>query len=270
MLLKEIAQRASTFNLAESALPALGFPKAFTRTLHKQANINDDAFFTPIKKSQLKPETFKKNVIAIKFADGTFGLMRAWDNDEGGSLTIMDASGKTLEVFNGSPSALFKKAKAISNIFISPFNNGFVSRSHEQSAKKREALRSEAGEFMKYMNDTFGARLRAVAERAAAEIYAKIPKLDKTADAFMSSKSAAEKALAQVNHIENIADKGFNEETLRYWIKQVDGWGSTWTNMEKFNHAMKTPNARAEFAKAVIDQIKLSQKIVRELPIKKK
>jgi len=145
--------------------------------------------------------------------------------------------------------------------------------------KKPDSARDTRGDVMtgdgaiyKYMNDTFMTKMRPMMEKMVDDIYANLRKLDNKNKTYYSP-SDQERALEAAKTIEAIADRGFNRSTMENFLTHLKrasyGFASIPANERELRKILKdTPNARAKWAKTVLDAAKRQHERVKDMVYK--
>lgn len=143
----------------------------------------------------------------------------------------------------------------------------------------RNSLNEDFGTFKypeqayMYMNDTFMKQLKPKMESMIDDIYNNLRKMS-TAKNQANYKTEQQSALDDAKVIQSIIDDGFNRKNMEMFLstlnkkkyKPATGFGSVPQNEKKLLDVLKNvPNARAKWAKVVLDMAKQLHKRSMEL-----
>jgi hypothetical protein len=125
------------------------------------------------------------------------------------------------------------------------------------------------GAIYTYMNDTFMSKMRPMMEKMVDDIYANLRKLDKSKRSY-ASPSDRERALDAISNIEDIAERGFNRETMENFLRHLGRYSNMGASIPRNEAELRkvlkdTPNARAKWAKTVLDVAKRNHERVKNM-----
>jgi hypothetical protein len=132
-----------------------------------------------------------------------------------------------------------------------------------------DALAGSNEEIYSYMNDTFMPRMKQQMEAMVDDIYANLRRLG-TEERYLGAKTEQQQALDMAKAIENIANSGFSRSTMALFLRSMDkehhGFGSIPNNERELRDILKNePNARAKWAKTVLDAAKAQHDAVKNM-----
>lgn len=133
-----------------------------------------------------------------------------------------------------------------------------------------DPLAGSSYDIYSYMNDTFMPKMKQKMEAMVDDIYANLRKLGNSRDNFRGSKTEQQQALEMAKAIENIASEGFTRSTMERFLSTFDkrhhGFASIPNNERELKNLLKTePNARAKWAKTVLDAAKSHHDAVKNM-----
>jgi hypothetical protein len=144
----------------------------------------------------------------------------------------------------------------------------------EKQKNQADPLAGGAEGIYSYMNDTFMPKMRDKMTGMVDEIYANLRKLGNSkAGDFSGGKNEQQQAIDAATAIEEIAKKGFSEETMAEFLRTFGQYHSGFASIPRNERELEKllqnePNARAKWAKIVLASAKnhLSRvkKMVRE------
>lgn len=120
-----------------------------------------------------------------------------------------------------------------------------------------------------YMNEVFMPRMREQMETMVDDIYANLRKLSNHRR-YHGARTEQEQALLEAEAIERIAKDGFTKETMEEFLilygKKHNGFASTPRNQAELQKLLKNePNAKAKWAKIVLDRAKMHHNEVKTM-----
>jgi hypothetical protein len=142
--------------------------------------------------------------------------------------------------------------------------------------KKPDSARDTRGDAMTgdgniygYMNDTFMSKMRPMMEKMVDDIYANLRKLDNSNKSF-ATPSDQERALDAAKNIEAIAERGFNRETMENFLRHLGRYSNMGASIPRNEAELRkvlkdTPNARAKWAKTIMDVAKRNHERVKNM-----
>jgi hypothetical protein len=281
LLLKEIKK---SLNEDLGSFKEAGLPDGFSKYLLKTVAVRHDVDIKPfsgkptagnIRKGDLFISvTSPTSAIAVFGAPkGGFDLTSRQDayyridysDADGGKVKW---AGNLSAASKGMTKNMFKIENAITN--SSSFYRNTVMRLPKptpdqiKAASTSDPLAGSDKNIYAYMNDTFMKALKPKLESMIDEIYANLRKLNSNPSGW-GRKSEQENAISLANSIQSIIDQGFTTKTMESFLsslnkpeyKPVNGFASIPQNEKKLKDVLKNiPNARAKWAKSVLDSAK--------------
>lgn len=258
-----------------SPMGKMGFPKDFIKMIYQGSNLQHSEQPVPLE-GKPKAADFRDSVVIAKGRDGKMYAVRWADKNYGGRdgaiLYTWDHENGT----NGGEYTTFTKAltpmKSGTEFWKIPLDGYDRGRGNTQVDRNRGKNEQLQWETLDYMNQTFLPQLKGRIEEYLDYIYANLRKL-KSEKRYSYDSTEQERALSAANALQDIADKGFNKETVKQFLYANNmgdsGWGSYYRNQENFAELMNTkPAARAEFAKMVFNSAKSLYNSVKEMVYK--
>lgn len=119
-----------------------------------------------------------------------------------------------------------------------------------------DPLKGGTDKIYQYMNKTFMPSIKNQIDDMIDEIYMLMRKLpDNNSDS-----SPRKYALQMASSLEKISNEGFNRKSMEQFLKSVGtlstGFGSVPRNNEELKKQLREPNARAKWAKVIVDAAK--------------
>ena len=288
LLLKEIKK---SLNEDLGSFKEAGLPDGFSKYLLKTVAVRHDVDIKPfsgkptagnIRKGDLFISvTSPTSAIAVFGAPkGGFDLTSRQDayyridysDADGGKVKW---AGNLSAASKGMTKNMFKIENAITN--SSSFYRNTVMRlpkptpAQIKAASTSDPLAGSSENIYDYMNDTFMKGLKPKLESLIDDIYANLRKVNsKPSGAGWHSKSEQENAIFLANSIQSIIDNGFNSKNMESFLASTKNpkyefqWyipGALEKNEKKLQSFLSNePNARAKWAKFVLDSAKLFHK----------
>jgi hypothetical protein len=288
---KDLVPMESMVNEDLSNFTDAGIPAEFAKNILRKFQINHDAEISPVPG---KPKTSDIEngdmIINVLPGDNVVAVLKRREYPRFSAsytlyhrLTLID--GKFQSDTDTSVSAATKGMAArgkffrISNEHLryadSPRRGDKPTPDEVRDRSTDDPLAGSSYDIYSYMNDTFMPRMRAQMETMVDDIYANLRKLDKNKDQWGGersrlSKNQQEVALEAASIIEQIAKDGFTRNTMERFLSTFDkrhhGFASIPNNERELKNLLKTePNARAKWAKVVLDAAKEEHRRVKEM-----
>lgn len=253
------ARAASRSRLGESAeISKQGFPDAFIGLVYHDAEIKHNAQPVPMTKKPTKND-LASNVIVVKGKDGNFYGARA--NRREGYTIYGQVDGKVGKQYVSSIREVASWIKS-GEYFAIPLNSTYYkSREAQRYTRGLERQSNEYYDILKQMNSTFTPGIKKRIEEYIDYIYANLRKLSNEPGRYtFNNGSDQTNALQIAASLEQLVKVGFTRNTVDEYLRSLGkrdvGFGSHYTNIDRFLEQMKEPLAQAKFAKTILDQAK--------------
>lgn len=252
-----------------------GIPKQYAEKFLKKYQVKNDAKITPIdgvpKASDISRESFIINVLPNGDVRGFGKKGDDWKVGKDFYSVLHMVDGKFVDTGYESV-AKAKQGMSKKGEFYTLDGNmwSFYRDKKPDSGKDtRGDVMTGDGDIYGYMNDTFMKRMRPMMEKMVDDIYANLRKLDNKKQ-YSFSPTDQERALEAAKTIEAIAERGFNRSTMENFLTHLKrasyGLASIPANERELRKILKdTPNARAKWAKTVLDAAKRQHERVKDM-----
>jgi len=279
---KDTAKKTESISESVQNFTGAGIPDEFAKKFLKTYNVNHDTEIESVSKpkaSDFEDGDFVINVLP----NGDVVAAGAYKRRAGTHwyrMVMKDGESPNNEYPNNSREAI--KGMSTKGKFFKVGAHGW-SAGHpgkgrgdkptadeiRQRKDSEDALAGGADVIYGYMNKTFMPKMRAKMEKMVDDIYANLRKLDNSKRSY-ASPSDQERALDAAKNIEDIAERGFNRETMENFLRHLgrysNMWGSIPRNEAELRKVLKdTPNARAKWAKTVLDVAKRNHERVKNM-----
>jgi len=276
--LAEKAKKPEGISESVQSFTDAGIPKEYAEKFLKKYQVKHDAKISPTdgvpKASDISRETFIINVLPNGDVRGFGKKGDDWKVGKNFYSVLHMVDGKFTDTGYESLSAAKKGMSKQGKFYTLDGNMWSFYRD-----KKPDSARDTRGDVMTgdgniygYMNDTFMTKMRPMMEKMVDDIYANLRKLDNKNKSFYSP-SDQERALEAAKIIEEIAERGFNRKTMENFLTHLKrasyGFASIPANERELRKILKdTPNARAKWAKTILDAAKRQHKRVKDMVYK--
>jgi len=255
-----------------------GIPKQYAEKFLKKYQVKHDAEITPTngvpKASDISRETFIINVLPNGDVRGFGKKGDDWKVGKSFYSVLHMVDGKFTDTGYESLSAAKKGMSKQGKFYTLDGNmwSFYRDKKPDDARDTRGDVMTGDGNIYKYMNDTFMTKMRPMMEKMVDDIYANLRKLNNKNKTYYSP-SDQERALEAAKTIEAIAERGFNRSTMENFLthlKRVShGFASIPANERELRKILKdTPNARAKWAKTILDAAKRQHKRVKDMVYK--
>ena len=252
-----------------------GIPKEYAERFLKKYQVKHDAEITPTdgvpKASDIRRDSFIINVLPNGDVRGFGKKGDEWKVGKNFYSVLHMVDGKFTDTGYESLSAAKKGMSKQGKFYTLDGNmwDFYRDKKPENARDTRGDVMTGDGAIYKYMNDTFMTKMRPMMEKMVDDIYANLRKLDNKNKSFYSP-SDQERALEAAQTIEAIAERGFNRSTMENFLthlKRVShGFASIPANERELRKILKdTPNARAKWAKTILDAAKRQHDRVKKM-----
>jgi hypothetical protein len=253
------SRAANRSRLGESTeISKQGFPDAFISLVYRDAELNHDEQPVPMTKKPTKND-LASNVIVVKGKDGNFYGARAGKNE--GYTIYGQVDGKVSKQYVSSIREVASWIKS-GEYFAIPLNSTYYkSREAQRYSRGQDRQSSEYSAILTQMNNTFTPAIKQRIEEYIDYIYANLRKLSNEPGRYTFNNSSDQtNALQIVASLEQLVKAGFTRNTVDEYLRSLGkrsaGFGSHYTNIDRFLEQMKEPLAQAKFAKTILDQAK--------------
>jgi hypothetical protein len=271
-----------------SNFTAAGIPAEFAKNILRKYNFDHDVAIEPMQSKPKTSDVDRGDMIINLLPSGDVIAMLKRNSESRFSAPynvyhrleiangqFTDKSGTSAAAASKGMTSKGKFFRIHNKYFGTAFRGDKPTPDEVKDRSTADPLAGSDEDIYGYMNDTFMPRMRQQMEAMVDDIYANLRKLDKNKDQWggqlsIRSPNQQQAAIEAAANIEQIAERGFNRSTMERFLsvfgKRHHGFASYPRNEQELRKLLKNePNARAKWAKIVLDSAKEEYRRVKEM-----